>query len=125
MPESDAAYFARLAPELAAHPQRGAGLGERMDNAFADAFAQDGPVVIIGSDLPSLPAAHVRDAFARLDAGADLALGPAKDGGYYLIGLRARQPRLLREPPMSAPTLLADTLALAAELGLRAELLPA
>lgn len=96
-----------------------------MDNAFADAFAQDGPVVIIGSDLPSLPAAHVRDAFARLDAGADLALGPAEDGGYYLIGLRARQPRLLREPPMSAPTLLADTLALAAELGLRAELLPA
>jgi uncharacterized protein len=51
-------------------------------------------------------------------------LGPAEDGGYYLIGLRRPQPRLLREVPMSTPTVLADTLALARATGLRAELLP-
>jgi hypothetical protein len=81
-------------------------------------------VVIIGSDSPDLPPSYVQEAFARLDGGADVVLGPAEDGGYYLIGLRAPQPRLLREVPMSTPTVLADTLALARELGLRAELLP-
>jgi glycosyltransferase A (GT-A) superfamily protein (DUF2064 family) len=167
-PESDPGFFARLAPDLAARPQRGAGLGERMDNAFAEMLApttDDRPpttedrglkiedsnvtadetlssilyppsarpssvvgrqssVVVIGSDSPNLPAAYIGSAFDQLDQGADLVLGPADDGGYYLIGLRARQPRLLREAPMSTPTLLADTLAIAAELGLRAELLP-
>jgi glycosyltransferase A (GT-A) superfamily protein (DUF2064 family) len=160
-PESDAGFFARLALDLAARPQRGMGLGERMDNAFADTFAPStdhrpptaedselkiedsnvgagetlssilnprssnlSSVVIIGTDSPNLPTDYLHAAFARLDDGADLVLGPADDGGYYLIGLRARQPRLLREAPMSTPTLLADTLAIAAELGLRAELLP-
>jgi hypothetical protein len=80
--------------------------------------------VLIGSDIPDLPAAYVRDAFARLESGADVVLGPAEDGGYYLIGLRAPQPGLLRGVPMSTPTVLADTLALAREQGLRADLLP-
>ena len=51
-------------------------------------------------------------------------LGPADDGGYYLIGLKRPAPRLLREVRMSTPTVLADTLALAAEEGLRVALLP-
>jgi glycosyltransferase A (GT-A) superfamily protein (DUF2064 family) len=157
-PESRGTYFAELAPDLAAWPQRGAGLGERLDTAIADALLgsqlpatavetrrqadgdfsdmiavpSDPPVhlpgeasvAVIGSDSPDLPAAYLREAFVRLGAGADVVLGPADDGGYYLIGLRARQPRLLREVPMSTPSVLADTLALARELGLRVELLP-
>jgi len=75
--------------------------------------------VIIGSDSPDLPPEYLSDAFARLEAGADVALGPADDGGYYLIGLRAPQPRLLREVPMSTPSVLADTLALFRELAAR------
>jgi glycosyltransferase A (GT-A) superfamily protein (DUF2064 family) len=51
-------------------------------------------------------------------------LGPAEDGGYYLIGLKRPAPRLLREVRMSTPTVLADTLAIAAEAGLRVALLP-
>jgi uncharacterized protein len=50
--------------------------------------------------------------------------GPADDGGYYLVGLREPQPRLLREVPMSTPTVLADTLALAEKQSLRVALLP-
>ena len=123
-PESRPAFFAALAPGMAAWPQRGAARGERMDNAFAEVLAGDAGVVIVGSDSPDLPAAYVGEAFGRLESGADVVLGPSDDGGYYLIGLRARQPRLLREVPMSTPTVLADTLALARALGLRAELLP-
>jgi rSAM/selenodomain-associated transferase 1 len=137
-PESHQAYFAELAPDFAVWPQRGAELGERMDHAFTDfgfeildfgleverSQIQNAHAVIIGSDSPDLPGAYMCEAFARLERGADVVLGPAADGGYYLIGLRAPQPRLLREVPMSTPTVLADTLALARALGLRVELLP-
>jgi glycosyltransferase A (GT-A) superfamily protein (DUF2064 family) len=146
-PESSGAFFAQLAPDFEAWPQSGGGLGERMNNAFCYSFevqhhqntkANDqmlpeatpsclilGPSsIIIGSDSPDLPAERLEEAFRRLEHGADVVLGPADDGGYYLIGLRARQPRLLCEAPMSTPSLLADTLALARELGQRAELLP-
>jgi glycosyltransferase A (GT-A) superfamily protein (DUF2064 family) len=78
----------------------------------------------MSSDSPTLPAAFVAEAFERLRDGADVVLGPCDDGGYYLIGLRAPQPRLLREVPMSTPTVTRDTLALADELGLRVALLP-
>jgi glycosyltransferase A (GT-A) superfamily protein (DUF2064 family) len=53
-------------------------------------------VALIGSDLPSLPPAHIEAAFARLDAGADIVLGPAEDGGYYLIAAIARTPNSSR-----------------------------
>jgi len=69
--------------------QRGEDLGARERAVFEDLFAQGfDRVVVIGSDLPTLPAAHLRAAFAALDGGAPLVLGPADDGGYYLIGLR-------------------------------------
>jgi uncharacterized protein len=147
-PDSCSAFFADLAPDFVAWPQRGAGLGERMDHTFRDALKASGDErrktkdesytltlpssfvlghssVIIGSDSPDLPGEYIYEAFARLERGVDVVLGPADDGGYYLIGLRAPQPRLLREVPMSTPTVLADTLALAHALGLRVELLPA
>ena len=84
-------------------------------------------VVIMNSDGPTLPASHLAQAAsstpcptARMSA-----LGPSANGGYYLIGVRRPAPRLLREVRMSTSTVLADTLALAAEEGLRVELLPA
>ena len=124
-PESDGAFFARLAPDIEAQPQRGADLGQRLDNALGE-WLENGAaqVVVIGSDSPNLPAAYVQTAFACLDDGADVVLGPSDDGGYYLIGLRARQPRLLCEVPMSTPTVLIDTLSIAKELSLHVALLP-
>lgn len=123
-PASAGPYFARLAPDLPARPQVGAGLGERLANALQAALAEGRPAAALGSDSPDLPGACLGAAFAQLAAGADVVLGPAADGGYYLIGLRAPQPRLLRDVPMSTPTVLADTLALAGDLGLRVALLP-
>ncbi|MDA8125275.1 MAG: TIGR04282 family arsenosugar biosynthesis glycosyltransferase [Deltaproteobacteria bacterium] len=69
-------------------PQEGADLGERLKNAFQRSFA-DGydRVVIIGSDSPDLPEESFSEAFRALDR-RDAVIGPAADGGYYLIGFR-------------------------------------
>jgi uncharacterized protein len=85
-------------------------LGQRMQRLFA-AHAP-GPLIIVGSDIPSLAAAHIATAF-RLLGGGDAVFGPALDGGYWLIGLR-RRPRLLRpfaQVRWSGPHALSDTLA--------------
>jgi glycosyltransferase A (GT-A) superfamily protein (DUF2064 family) len=76
------------------------------------------------SDSPTLPADYVARSFAELDH-SDVVLGPCEDGGYYLIGLKRPQPRLLREVPMSTPNVLRDTLAIARAEHLRVALLPA
>lgn len=69
-------------------PQEGADLGERMLNAFRAIFAEGcSRAVLIGSDLPDLPAGLLLDAFAGLDR-SDAVIGPAQDGGYYLVGFR-------------------------------------
>ncbi|MGB9634221.1 MAG: TIGR04282 family arsenosugar biosynthesis glycosyltransferase, partial [Chloroflexaceae bacterium] len=123
-PEEAADYFAALAPDFALLPQQGADLGERMERCFTTVLgAGQGAAVLIGSDIPTLPMAHVNRAFALLGE-HDLVLGPSDDGGYNLIGMRRPHPRPLREVTMSTPTVLRDTLAIAAELGLRAALLP-
>jgi rSAM/selenodomain-associated transferase 1 len=83
-------------------------LGARMDAALA-AHAAHGPVCIIGSDSPSLPAEMVRDAFARLRA-HDVVLGPSADGGYWLIGTRRSEPELFANIAWSTPSVLPETL---------------
>ena len=70
-------------------PQRGTDLGARMKNAFTDCFSEGfKSVVLIGSDFPDLPLKIIEDAFAALDSSSDAVIGPAADGGYYLIGFR-------------------------------------
>jgi glycosyltransferase A (GT-A) superfamily protein (DUF2064 family) len=66
----------------------------------------------------------VAQAFTVLDGASDVVLGPCEDGGYYLIGLKRPQPRLLRDVQMSTPYVVRDTLALAEQLGLQVGLLP-
>jgi rSAM/selenodomain-associated transferase 1 len=125
LPETERSYFAELAPDMTLLPQRGADLGVRLDNLLSDALANGATAaVVMDSDSPTLPPALVEEAFVRLDAGDDVVLGPCDDGGYYLIGLRSPQPRLTRDVTMSTATVLQDTLAIAAGLGLRVHLLP-
>jgi rSAM/selenodomain-associated transferase 1 len=70
-------------------PQLGADLGVRMKNAFDDCFSEGfNSLVLIGSDFPDLPLKIIEDAFAVLDGSSDAVIGPANDGGYYLIGFR-------------------------------------
>lgn len=125
LPEDAAGYFRTLAPDMRLTPQRGADLGERLANLLGDALEGGaGQAVVMDSDSPNLPSAYLRQAFAALDGPADVVLGPCDDGGYYLIGMKRPEPRLLREVPMSTPQVTQHTLALAHELGLRTALLP-
>ena len=99
-------------------------LGERMAAAFAAAFAEGATrVAVIGTDCPGLTAEILTQALAGL-AAYDVVLGPAADGGYYLLALRQPCLALFQNIAWSSATVLADTLALAAGLGLSVALLP-
>ncbi|WP_171110291.1 MULTISPECIES: TIGR04282 family arsenosugar biosynthesis glycosyltransferase [unclassified Streptomyces] len=104
--------------------QRGADIGQRLAAAVTDAFADGaGPLVVVGTDAPTLTGDHVASAHAASET-RDVVLGPALDGGYYLIGLRAPHTGLFALDPAlwSADKVLAATLALADDAGLRTEL---
>jgi hypothetical protein len=71
--------------------QRGRGLGERLCHAFEHLYGAGAPAVCaIGCDCPSLPAASIQSALKSLTEGTDTVIGPAHDGGYYLVGARRR-----------------------------------
>jgi rSAM/selenodomain-associated transferase 1 len=109
---------------LAFRAQAGRTLGDRLAAAFAREFATGARhVVIIGSDCPGLDARRLRAAFAALRR-RDVVLGPALDGGYYLIGLARPAPRLFRGIAWSTAGVAAQTLRRARALGLRWHLLP-
>lgn len=99
-------------------------LGARLSAAFQRHF-DDGArrVIVIGSDCPTVDASVVTQALAALDA-HDLVLGPAHDGGYYLIGLRAPAPYLFRGIAWSTDAVLGQTLARARQVALSVALLP-
>ena len=99
-------------------------LGARLDAAFATAFAQGfAAVAAVGSDCVELTPQHFAEAWQSL-ATHDAALGPAADGGYYLLALRAPQPALFTDIAWSTGAVCAGTLARAAAVGLRVHLLP-
>ncbi|MCO6451463.1 MAG: TIGR04282 family arsenosugar biosynthesis glycosyltransferase [Caldilineales bacterium] len=123
LPADARGFFQTLAPDMRLTPQQGQSLGERLDNLLQSALQEFDRAVVMSSDSPTLPAAYVTEAFARLES-ADVVLGPCSDGGYYLIGLKRPQPVLLCEVQMSTPHVLTDTLAQAAKLDLTVSLLP-
>jgi len=85
-------------------------LGQRMSGAFEEAFAASGDrVVVIGTDCPGLNADILHQAFSDL-SGNDLVLGPALDGGYYLMGLRRETPFLFDDMAWGSSDVLAETL---------------
>lgn len=105
-----AARTRRLWPSATARAGQGRGdLGARMARALASVR---GPAAIVGSDIPDLSAAHVREAFARLGA-ADFVFGRSRDGGYWLVGCRAGALARgrLRNVRWSSAHALADSLA--------------
>jgi len=87
-----AAWASQLAQGFTLHAQQGADLGARMEHALRTELAKGAQaVVIVGTDSPTLPVRYLQEALAQLTSGAaQVVLGPASDGGYYLIG--ASQP---------------------------------
>jgi hypothetical protein len=111
------------APAISA--QWGADLGERMAGAFADCFAMGhAPVVMLGADAPHFPAARVAEALGALASGREIVIGPAEDGGYYLIGLRRPMVEVFRDIPWGTHMVYETTLQRLATLGLTPEVLP-
>lgn len=106
--------------------QRGENLGDRLQNAFTDLFArQYSSVLIIGSDLPTLPPPYIERALSDLAGQVDpITLGPALDGGYYLVGLRRPHPELFEGIPWSTAGVLTATVDIAKALGLTVSILP-
>jgi uncharacterized protein len=119
------APFATLVGGARCRPQSGRDLGERMTTAVDAEFAQGAaPVVVLGADVPHVDLACVQHAVDALGKDADVALGPALDGGYYLIGLRAPVPALFAGIAWGTDQVFRATVAQAGRLGLRVELLP-
>lgn len=124
LPDDAQDYFHQLAPDMSLIRQRGSSLGERLDDLLKQAITGGSQkAVVMDSDSPTLPADYLSMAFEQLTK-TDVVLGPTTDGGYYLIGVKQPQPRLLRQVQMSTSHVLADTLALAKASGLSVSLLP-
>jgi rSAM/selenodomain-associated transferase 1 len=122
-PEAAEAMRAWL-PGVRLRPQCAGDLGARMTAAFARAFERGArQVAIIGTDAPGVTRETVAGALAALDD-ADVVVGPAEDGGYYLLALCEPHPELFENVAWSTPVVLEETLARAATAGLRVRELP-
>lgn len=103
-------------PGIAARDQGMGDLGARLARI-------EPPALVIGSDLPALSSQLLRDA-ARALASHDIVIGPARDGGYWLIGLRHACPWLFTDMAWSSPQVLGETLARLEARGVTSALLP-
>lgn len=106
--------------------QDGRGLGERLFDGLSRAAREEGGAAVVaalGSDHPTVPMARVEEAFRRVARGADVVLGPSRDGGYYLVAVAAGalRPELFSGIPWSTAEVLARSEERAAELGLAVE----
>ncbi|MGF1517924.1 MAG: TIGR04282 family arsenosugar biosynthesis glycosyltransferase [Nodosilinea sp.] len=116
-----------LGDHITYYPQGEGDLGAKLAAAFEQTFrhklaAGRKGAIAIGSDCPALGTAHLAAALKALQS-ADVVLGPATDGGYYLIGLRQPQPALFEAIAWGTGQVLAQTLAAATAQGLAIELL--
>ena len=106
-------------------PQMGRDLGERMHTAFRAAFLDAREAVLMGSDIPDLPASFLDEAFESLK-GDEAVIGPALDGGYYLIGFSSGA--LLSSPfsgiEWGGPFVFQETLRILRDHGLKIHVLP-
>lgn len=116
--DGDETYFAETFPGLRLIPQSDGDLGRRLDRAFVQLFAEGfGAAALIGSDSPDLPVSLVANAFSALND-CDLAVAPARDGGYVLIAQSSHNPDLFSDMPWSSSDLWKATRQRAAQLGL-------
>jgi len=105
-------------------PQVEGDLGRRMAAFFQDQF-QGGArqVVLLGADSPTLPLSYIEEAFAKLEC-SDVVLGPATDGGYYLLGCSSRIPPIFENMAWSQPNVLKETIARLQSSAWKLDLLP-
>lgn len=124
-PEDARPYFMNVVEDrFVLIPQVHGDLGERMTAFFTDRFEEGAErVVLLGTDSPTVPLSFIEQAFQELEQ-ADVVLGPATDGGYYLIGCSRKLPPIFEGIVWSSPRVLADTVARLAAPDWRLALLP-
>jgi len=115
---ASAAAFRRWLGDVRVAPQGRGHLGARMRRAVGQ-----GPAILVGADIPDLSAALIRDAVTAL-AAHPAVIGPAADGGYWLIGLRAPVSGLFAPLAWGGPAVFAETMARFARAGIAPALLP-
>ncbi len=123
---SESVFDALVPPEFHRVLQRGGTLGDRLYAAAVDLRdAGYAAVCLVDSDSPTVPPAMFTEAARLLARDPDcVVIGPADDGGYYLIGMTAPDPRLFADITWGTEAVVAQTLARAAEAGVRVEILP-
>ncbi len=90
--------------------QYGKDLGERMYNAFKESFKRGyEKVIIVGSDLYDLKTNHITEAIEKLNTN-DIVIGPAEDGGYYLMGMKTLEKNIFKNKEWGTNTVRKDTL---------------
>ena len=105
--------------------QNGDGLGERLANAFRDAFESGVALAaVIGTDHPTLPTVFVERAFRELKSPRRVVIGPTVDGGFYLLGMNEFRPALFAGMTYSRPDVFQTTIARAGEEGVDVVVLP-
>ncbi|MFB1487357.1 MULTISPECIES: TIGR04282 family arsenosugar biosynthesis glycosyltransferase [unclassified Thiocapsa] len=124
-PDPEHPLFRDLAESagVALRTQRGEDLGERLSAAAADALGRADAVLLVGADIPELDADYCASALAAL-ADSDAVLGPAEDGGYVLLGLKAPAPGLFGNMPWGGDRVAAITRGRIASIGWRCPELP-
>jgi rSAM/selenodomain-associated transferase 1 len=119
-PASHEAFFEacrdRYAVQL--YDQHPGNLGERMHDALASALRRGEAAVLIGTDIPLLEAADLHTALQALQHGRDAVVGPAADGGYYLIGLRHAARQVFDQIPWGTAAVFRETSARLRQLGM-------
>jgi rSAM/selenodomain-associated transferase 1 len=99
-------------------PQKGKDLGEKMLNAVQWLFERGyNKVVLIGADSPDLPADYIKDAFVKLNT-YELVIGPAEDGGYYLIGMNRPLDTIFKDIQWDSSNVMKDTVSIAGKEGI-------
>jgi len=121
-PSSASQVQAWLGEDVTLTPQTDGDLGNRLWCAVRDGLEVASQVCVVGTDIPGLDAALVEEAFEGLSE-ADVVIGPAEDGGYYLLALKLPVPDLFENIPWSTSKVLNRTLDVAHELGLKVQTL--
>ena len=116
-PDPDWEELKSLFPHARFFPQEGIGLGEKMDHALSTVLDLGyEKVILTGSDLPLMSAAHLQSGFDALEK-ADVTLGPTPDGGYYLVGVKAPCPFLFENQTYGSGSVYENTAAAAIAAG--------
>lgn len=118
---------AALCQEVDFRPQGDGDLGDRIERAFADGFAEGyEEIAVIGSNCLECGARWINAAFSRLesDMARDAVIGPTSNGSYYLLALKSHAPELFEDIPWMSENVLSTTLSAARRSGLYVESLP-